>query len=87
MLKSCAGISSNNFPSDTFKQYVESVNNPSDPFFTPDEDVLHFIDRYEQNVFNVMFSELNLHDDNNSLLKAISELKNNKSGCPDCIHK
>ena len=33
MLKSCAGISNNNIPSDTFKQYFESVNNPSDPFF------------------------------------------------------
>ena len=83
MLKSCAGLPTNNIKSDTFRQYFESVNNPSDPFFTPDEDVLHFMHRYEQNEFNVMFDELNLPIDDASLLKAISELKTNKSGGPD----
>ena len=85
MLKSCAGLptNKNDIKSDTFRQYFESVNNPSDPFFTPDEDVLHFIHRYEQNEFSVMFDELNLPIDDDSLLTDIIDLKTYKSGGPD----
>jgi len=28
--------------------------------FTANEDILHFIDMYERNVFDIMFPELNL---------------------------
>ena len=43
-----------------FEQYFYSVNNPESPFFTADEDILHFIHRYERNEFDIMFHELNL---------------------------
>lgn len=45
---------------DTFERYFKSVNNPDDHVFTPDEDVLHFIERCETEEFNVMFTELNI---------------------------
>ena len=51
--------------------------------FTPDEDSLHFVDRYEKYEFDVMFQELNIPTEHDSLLKAIKQLNTNKSGGPD----
>ena len=41
-----------------FERYFSSINNPKDPFFTPDEDVIYFIERYERNEMDIMFQEL-----------------------------
>ena len=52
-------------------------------FFTPDEDAIYFLERYERNEFSVMFDELNEPISTELINKAIKELKSNKSGGPD----
>jgi len=37
---------------------LKTINNPSDPFFNPDEDILYFNERFAKNDFQVMFAEL-----------------------------
>ena len=59
MLKESSDIKQCNIPLSNFAQYFKAVNNPEDRFFSPDEDILHFVERYEKNEFKVMFSELN----------------------------
>ena len=83
MLKHSAGIKESNIPIDVFEQYFKSVNNPNDPFYIPDDDILFFVERYERNEFNIMFDELNVLFTNAELLKSINQLKTNKSGGPD----
>ena len=60
LLKQGSGLCKSNISLSVFEQYFNSVNNPESPFFTADEDILHFIDRYERNEFDIMFHELNL---------------------------
>ena len=48
MLKETVGIKSANIPLSSFERYFKAINNPSDPFYTPDEDVIFFNDRYEK---------------------------------------
>ena len=83
LLKESAGVRTTNVPLSSFEQYFKAVNNPSDPFFAPDEDVLYFNERYETNEFAVMFEELNLPFSNADLVKAIRQLRTNKSAGPD----
>ncbi|KAL4240483.1 hypothetical protein ACF0H5_001275 [Mactra antiquata] len=85
MLKQCAGVSKSNISLSVFEQYFKSVNNPDSQFFTPDEDIVNFIDRYEQNEYNIMFEELNMTISLLEVQKAIKELKTNKSSGPDLI--
>ena len=49
-----------NVPLSHFEDYFRAVNNPDDPFYKPDEDVLYFNERFEENEFQVMFDELNI---------------------------
>jgi hypothetical protein len=60
-------------------------NHPDSRFFVPDEDVIHFIERYENNEFNVMFEEFNNNFSYNEINHAMKELKNNKSSGPDYL--
>ena len=60
MLKESSGLRPANVPLSSFEEYFKAVNNPADPFFTPDEDIIHFNERYEKNEFRLMFEELNL---------------------------
>ena len=60
MLKSSAGIKDANISLDSFERYFKAVNNHEDRFFTPDDDVLYFMIRYENNEFTNMFDELNV---------------------------
>jgi len=83
MLKECAGVCKSNITLSAFEQYFKSVNNPNSPFFIPDDDILYFIERYEQNEFDVMFQELNLPIHIVEVEKAIRELNINKSAGPD----
>ena len=64
----------------SFEEYFKSVNNPLDPFFTPDEDVIHFNERYVNNEFCIMFDELNESFLQEEILKSIKQLKTNKLG-------
>lgn len=67
----------------SFEQYFKAVNNPSDSFYAPDEDILYFNERYVDNEFSVMFAELNTDFSQNEIIKSIKQLKSNKAGGPD----
>ena len=43
-----------------FIKYFQAVNNPDDPFFTPDEDVTDLFDIYIQGELQVVFDEMNV---------------------------
>ena len=87
-----SGLCKSNISLSVFEQYFNSVNNLESPFFTADEDILHFIDRYERNEFDIMFHELNLPFSLDEIKKGIKQLCSNKSSGPDlyinemCIH-
>ena len=83
LLKDSAGVRSPSIPLSTFEQYFRAVNNPADHFYTPDEDVLYFNERYENNEFAIMFEELNVPFTVEDINKACSQLRTNKSAGPD----
>ena len=83
LLKESAGIKSTSVPLSSFEQYFRAVNNPENRFYNPDEDVIYFNERYERNEFSVMFEELNLSFSHQEILKAIAQLRTNKSAGPD----
>ena len=85
LLKQTAGIKPANIPMSTFEQYFKAINNPGDKFFSPNEDVINFIDRYEKSEFNVMFEELNTEISCEEINKAIKQLKTNRTAGPDQI--
>lgn len=68
---------------DDFEAYFKAVNNPDDQFFMPDDDVLYFLERFENNEFNIMFEELNIPITQDEIDKSIKQLSSNKSGGPD----
>ena len=67
----------------TFEHYFESINNQSDPFFNPDEDILYFNERFEKNEFQVMFAEFDSEIPKGDILNAIKHLKSGKSSGSD----
>ena len=77
-----AGLKTTNVSLSSFEQYFKAVNNPSDPFNSPDEDVIYFNERYENNEFAIMFEELNVVFSREEILKA-NQLHANKSAGPD----
>ena len=83
LLKESAVIKSTSVPLSSFEQYFRAVNNPEDRFYNPDEDVIYFNERYERNEFSVMYEELNLSFSHQEILKAIAQLRTNKSAGPD----
>ena len=83
MLKELAYVKPANIPMSSFEQYFRSINNPLDPFYSPDEDVVYFNERYATNEFNIMFEELNIAFSQDEVLNSIKQLKLNKSGGPD----
>ena len=83
MLKKLSHVKPANIPLSTFEEYFKSVNDPSDPFYTPDDDVIHFNERYVNEEFHIMFDELNVAISEEELLKSIKQLKTNKSSGPD----
>ena len=85
MLKELSHVKPANIPLSSFEQYFKAVNNPTDPFYIPDEDVLYFNEQYAKNEFDIIFDELNLDFTQEEVLNAIKQLKLNKSGGPDCL--
>ena len=83
MLKETANVKPANIPLSSFEEYFKAVNNPSDPYYAPDEDVIFFNERYVNDEFCIMFEELNSNFSHVDILKAIKQLKTNKSGGPD----
>jgi len=55
MLKDTCGIKNNNISRYMFETYFKAVNCPDDLFFNPDNDVMYFLERYENEEFDVMF--------------------------------
>lgn len=85
MLKELSHVKPANIALSAFEEYFKSVNNPSDPFYSPDEDILYFNERYVNNEFSIMFEDLNLNFSEDEILRSIKQLKTNKSGGPDRI--
>ncbi|MCG8034648.1 MAG: endonuclease/exonuclease/phosphatase family protein, partial [Candidatus Thiodiazotropha taylori] len=83
MLKELAHVKPANIALSSFEEYFKAVNNPADPFYLPDEDVIYFNERYVNNEFSVMFEELNLSLSQHEIIKSIKQLKSNKAGGPD----
>ena len=57
MFKELANVKPANIPISSFEQYIRSIDNP---FYSPDEDIIHFIQRYSNEEFSIMFEELNI---------------------------
>ena len=85
MLKELSHVKPANIPLSSFELYFKAVNNPTDPFYIPDEDVLYFNEQYAKNEFDIIFEELNLDFTQEEVLNAIKQLKLNKSGGPDYL--
>ncbi len=85
MLKESAGMSKTNISLDTFATYFKAVNNPSDPYFSPDEDAINFNERYLNNELHVMFAELDSTITDIEIGLAIKQLKTCRSGGPDML--
>ena len=83
MLKETDGIKSTNIPLSSLERYFKAKITPLDPCYTPDEDVIFFNDRYEKNEFNIMFDALKVKFLQEEVLKAIHQLKINKSARPN----
>ena len=60
-----------------------TVNNPSDHFYTPDEDISYFNDRHVNNEFVFMLEELNINVSHTDIMKSIKQLQTSVSGGPD----
>ena len=83
LLKKAAGIKSSNIQLSCFEQYFNAINNPSDPFYRPDEDIIYFNERYENEEFGIMFDELNVIFSQEEIRRVIHQLRNGKSAGPD----
>ncbi|MES9880123.1 MAG: reverse transcriptase family protein, partial [Sedimenticola sp.] len=84
LLKETAGMpKSNTISANSFVEYFKAINNPTDHFFQPDEDIIHFNERYFESEIKIMFSELDAEISNEEILRSISQLSNGRSGGPD----
>ena len=66
-----------------FSKYFQSISDPNDRFYQPDEDILYFNERYMQGELQVMFEELNLLISLEEIKKGVRELQNGASAGPD----
>ena len=83
LLKGASNISKPNLSRSNFAAYFKAVNNPDSAFYTPDDDVIYFNERYLNGELQVMFSELDVSISMIEVSKAIDELSNGKSAGPD----
>ena len=83
LLKGASNISKPNLSLSNFAAYFKAVNNPDSAFYTPDDDVIYFNERYLNGELQVMFSELDVSISMIEVSKTIDELSNGKSAGPD----
>lgn len=83
LLKSASQTCKTNIPLSTFERYFRAINTPDSDFYVPDEDIIFSNERYIRGEYEEMFDELNVAFTNDEILKAIKQLKYNKSAGPD----
>lgn len=54
LLKKTFGVRTINVLLSTLEQYLKAVNDRSSPFYFPDEDIIYFNTRYENEKFDIM---------------------------------
>ena len=83
MKESLTGSKPSNLSATDFANYFKSINNPNDPFFQSDDDILYFNERFLNSEIQIMFEELNGSITQEEIMRAIKQLKNGRSGGPD----
>ncbi len=68
-----------NVSNDEFYRFFKNVNSPTDEFYTPDEDVVNYVNQFELGEIQVMVDELDVELNIDEIRKAIKQLKHNKS--------
>ena len=63
----------------------KAINNPSDPFFQPDDYIVYFNEHFLKSEMEIIFDELNSTITETEICKVIKQLKNGKSGGPICF--
>ena len=76
--ESVTGPKRPNLSATDFAIYFKSINNPNDPFFQSDDDILYFNAEIQ-----IMFEEPNGSITQEEIMCAIKQLKNGRSGGPD----
>ena len=59
MKASVTGTKRSNISATDFANYFKSINNPNDPFFKSDDDILYFNKRFLNSEIQIMFEKLN----------------------------
>ena len=81
--ESVTGPKCSNLSATDFANYFKSINNPNDPFFQSDDDILYFNERFLNTEIQIMFEELNGSITQEEIMHGIKQLKNGRSGAPD----
>ena len=74
-----------NISNQDFHMYFKSINNSSNASSRIDSDINNLNERYINDELQVMFSELDIEITQSEIYKACKELRNNRSGGPDCL--
>jgi hypothetical protein len=85
LLKNCQYAPKTDVSSAEFAEYFQHVNNPDSAFYTPDEDVLFFLDRYVKGKMQVMFDELNVPITEAEICECIDTLHTGRACGPDLL--
>ena len=64
-----------NLSADHFDDYCKAINNPIDPFFQPDDDIVYFNAHFLKSEMEIIFGELNTIITETEIRKAIKLLK------------
>ena len=83
MKESQSGTFSKSLTTTHFLDYFKAVNNPDDPFYQADEDILEFNERFVNSENEMLFAELDRNITDAEIRKSIKQLKTGKSGGPD----
>ena len=72
-----------NISTDKFAEYFKAINNPEDPFFQPDEDIIYFNERFFNSEIQIMFNELNVPIAESEIRSNVKQLGQGRAGGPD----
>ena len=76
--KSVTQLKPKNLSADHFDDYFKAINNPSDSFFHPDDDINCFNEHFLKSEMEIIFDELNITTTETEIRKAIKQLKMGK---------